>query len=228
MTHEWVPQVPEVVSVRACESVNEETISFVKNMKTTDHVILFYDTLDNKYEILFNFVAAGLAKRNGTAYICSEETPTQIRAEMEAFGIGAKKVEKEDILMILNYDKFYIENGQVEHLKILAHLKEIYEKFRKKDLGFRATGEMKGFFTHNKVKELLRYEYALHKALAIPAEAICAYSIPIIINTGYTEVIMPLIRAHGWSIFTGPAGSTVCESENVEDTDIEKLLQIDI
>jgi len=49
-----------------------------------------------------------------------------------------------------------------------------------------------------------------------------------IVETGYSEVIMPLVRAHGWAIFTGPGGSMMYEPENVEDYDIEKLLRIKI
>jgi len=37
---------------------------------------------------------------------------------------------------------------------------------------------------------------------------------------------MPLVRAHGWAIFTDKDKSMVYEPENVEDYDIEKLLHI--
>jgi len=39
---------------------------------------------------------------------------------------------------------------------------------------------------------------------------------------------MPLVRAHGWAIFTGPGGEMVYQSENVEDYDVENLLRIKI
>jgi hypothetical protein len=206
-----------------------EVIRFVRSMKPKDHVILFYDTPENKREILFNFLGAGLEKGKGALYVCSEERPEQIRSEMEAFSLRVKKFEKEDALKIYNYDEWYIENGQAESVKILAHLMQAYEKFRKNGLkGVHGTGEMGCFFEHNQVRELLRYEYALHRVLKIPAEVICAYSIYDIVVTGYTEVIMPLVRAHSVGIFTGPYGFIVHKPENVEDSDIEKLLQIKI
>ena len=49
-----------------------------------------------------------------------------------------------------------------------------------------------------------------------------------IVETGYTEVIMPLIRAHGKAVFTAEGGTMILEPENVEDTDIERLLEIKI
>ncbi len=59
-------------------------------------------------------------------------------------------------------------------------------------------------------------------------EAVCAYNVNTIVDTGYSEVIMPLVRAHGKAVFTGPSGSIIYEPEKVEEKDIEKLLKIRI
>ncbi len=209
-------------------SVDQKIVSFVSNLKISDHIILFYDTLERKHDILFTFLSSGLANRKGGFYVCSEETPDQIRNNMESFGIDVREKEVEEKLVIRNFDEWYIQDGQAESLKILASWKELYGKFRKNGLGLRATGEMACFFNHNKVKELLRYEYALHRVLDIPMEAVCAYNINTIVDTGHTEVIMPLVRAHGWAVFTGPGGNMIYRPENVEDYDIERLLQIRI
>jgi len=206
-----------------------EVIRFVKDMKPNDHAILFYDTLESKHTILFNFLSAGLEEGKGALYVCSEEKPEQIQREMETFGLNVNKFEKENALKIYNYDEWYIENGKAESVRILAHETQAYENFQK--IGFKGmheAGEMGCFFEHDLVKELLRYEYALHRVLKIPTEAICAYNVYDIVVAGYTEVIMPLVRAHSWSIFTGPYGFVVHKPENVEDSDIEKLLQIKI
>ena len=208
--------------------IADELIYFVKNIKPTDHIILLYDTLENKRKVLFNFLGNGLRKRKGAVYICSEETPQKIRSEMTAFHVDVGRKEKEGTMIIRNYDEWYIRNGQVECLKILASWREIYEEFRAKGLGLRGTGETACFFKHNKVRELLRYEYACHRVFDIPMEAICAYNIHAVVDSGYSEVIMPLVRAHGWAIFTGPGGSMIYEPGNVEDYDVERLLQIRI
>jgi hypothetical protein len=208
--------------------VREEAMRFVESMKPTDHVIFFYDTMESKYRILFDFLDNGLANRKGAAYVCSEESPEQIRSRMESYGIEVKETENEGKLIIRNYDGWYIENGEVEYVKILAGWRDIHDEFRKRGFGLRGAGEMACFFKHNKVRELLRYEYALHRVLDIPLEAICAYNVNTIVETGHSEVIMPLVRAHGWAIFTGPGGEMVYQSENVEDYDVENLLRIKI
>lgn len=206
-----------------------EVIRFVRDMKLNDHAILFYDTLESKHTILFNFLSAGLEEGKGALYICSEEAPEQIRREMEAFGLDVKKFEKENALKIYNYDEWYIEDGKAESVRMLAHATQACENFQKSGLkGMRGAGEMGCFFEHDLVRELLRYEYALHRVLKIPAEIICAYSIYDINISGYTEVIMPLVRAHRLGIFTGSYGFVAHKPENVEDSDVEKLLQIKI
>ena len=209
-------------------TVSEEIVQFVGKMKPTDHVLLFYDAAEKKYDILFSFLSAGLASRKGAAYVCSEESPEKIRNSMKAFSIDVRKNEEEGKLAVRTYDGWYIQNGQVDCVRILAGWKETCEEFQKRGLGLRAAGEMACFFKHNKVKELLRYEYALHRVFDIPMEAICAYNVNTIVETGYSEVIMPLVRAHGWAIFTGPGGSMIYEPENVEDYDVENLLRIKI
>ena len=209
-------------------SVTVDIVDFVDNMKPTDHVLFFYDTPQKKREVLFNFLATGLASRKGAVYVCSEETPDQIRDGMRAYGIDVNKNEEEGKLIVRSYDGWYMQDGQVEFVRILAGWKEICEELQKKGLGLRVTGEVSCFFTHGKVRDLLRYEYALHRVFDIPMEAICAFDVNTIVETGYSEVIMPLVRAHGWAIFTGPGGSMIYEPENVEDYDVERLLKIRI
>ena len=207
-------------------SVTKEVLYFVENLKPRNHVILFYFDPENKYNILLNYLSAGLANGKGAAYICSEESPEEIRSRMETHGINVREAEEDDRLIIRNYDEWYIQDGEVESVRILAGWKEMFEKLRRRGLGLRVTGETACFFKQNKVEDLLRYEYALHRVLDIPMDAICAYDLNAIVDSGHTEVIMPLVRAHGWAIFTDKDKSMVYEPENVEDYDIEKLLRI--
>ena len=209
-------------------SVLKEALFFAENLKPKDHVTLFYFDPEVKYNILLRYLSAGLADGKGAAYICSEDTPEEIRSRMAAHGMNVKEAEEDERLVIHNYDEWYIQDGEVEPVKILAGWKEMCEKFRRRGMGLRVTGETACFFKHDKVKDLLRYEYALHRVLDIPMDAICAYDLNAIIESGHTEVIMPLVRAHGWAIFTNKEESMVYEPENVEDYDIERLLRISI
>jgi hypothetical protein len=124
------------------------------------------------------------------------------------------------------YDEFYIVNREAEALRILNRWHGLIRRFQSKGLGLRITGETSCFFREGKVRELLRYEYALKRALMVPMDAICAYNLKTIVETGYTNMIMSLVRAHGKAIFMAEGGTMILEPENVEDTDIERLLDI--
>ena len=208
--------------------ISEEITEFIRNMEPTNHVILFYDSPESKRVILNTYIADGLENGKGVLYICSEETPDQIRDGLESFGIDVEENMSEGRLLIRSYDPFYIKNGVVDPLRIINQWQEIYAEMEKKGLGLRVTGETSCFFKEGKVRDLMRYEYALHRVLSIPMEAICAYSIPIVVSTGYTDTIMPLIRANGGAIFTTGSGTMIVEPDAIEDYEVEKLLDIKI
>ena len=202
--------------------------ALIQNIQSTDHAALFYETQESKRNFLFKFIANGLLRNKGCMYICSEETPEQIRHGMVSYGINIEDEERAGKLIIFSCDEFYIEKGRAEPIKIISMWNDIYEQFEEKGWGMRVTGETSCFFKHNHVRELLRYEYALHRILTIPMDAICAFDLKTIVEMGYTDLIMPIIRAHGYAFFTGPSGIIRLEPENVEDTDVEKLLDIKI
>ncbi len=208
--------------------VSDEVTEFIQNMKPTNHVILFYDSPESKRQILNTYIAHGLENEKGALYICSEETPDQIRQGLEASGVDVEENESSGRLMIKYYDPFYIENGNVEPLKVINKWHVILAEMNQMGLGLRGTGEMSCFFRHEKVRELMRYEYALHRVLPIQMEAICAYSVPTVVNAGYADMIMPLIRAHGGAIFTTEKGAMIVEPDAIEDYEVERLLDIKI
>lgn len=208
--------------------ISKELESFIHKFEPHNHLILFYDTLKNKYGILNLFVANGLKNGKGIVYICSDEGPEEVHRDLNSFGFDVETKVKEGTLLIRSFDEWYIERGRVEPIKIITRWNKAFDQFNGRGLGMRVIGETSCFFRQGLVRELMRYEYALHRVLTIPMEAICAYNLKTIVDTGYTDVIMPLIRAHGKAIFTTEGGSMIFEPENIEDTDVEKLLDIEI
>ena len=206
----------------------QEIDSFIQGVNTTDHVLLFYDTQESKRRILYRYLAEGLKKGKGIVFIHSEDTLQDIYQGLAGHGIDFEPNLASGIILTPRYDEFYIVDGEAEALRILNKWHETSSFFQSKGLGLRAAGEMSCFFREGKVRELLRYEYALHKVLSIPMDAICAYNLKTIVETGHTDVIMALVRAHGKAVFTAEGGTMVLEPDNVEEKDVEKLLQIKI
>lgn len=206
----------------------QEIDRFIQGVDTTDHVLLFYDTQEIKRRILHRYLAEGLKQGKGIVYVYTEETPQNIYLGLASHGIDVEPNLASGNILTPRYDEFYIVDGEAEALRILNKLHQTKSIFQSKGLGLRAVGEMSCFFRERKVRELLRYEYALHKVLFMPMDAICAYNLKTIVETGYTDIIMPLVRAHGKAVFTAEGGIMVLEPENLEDTDIERLLEIKI
>ncbi|MCW4051427.1 MAG: MEDS domain-containing protein [Candidatus Bathyarchaeota archaeon] len=203
-----------------------ELDSFIREIGVNNHIILFYDSQESKRKVLYSYLADGLKKGMGIVYIRSEETEDQIRRGLVSQGIDFEPNLSTGNIVIRNYDEWYIENDHVEPMRIIDHWHKVKDQFTAKGLGVRATGELSCFFEHDKVRELLKYEYALHKVLNIPMDVICAYNLKTIVDKGYTEMIMPLVRAHGKALFTAEGGTMMLEPQGIEGSDLEKLMEI--
>jgi len=207
---------------------NGDMRAFIQSVKPKDHSVLFYDDVEKKREIVFNYLSEGLFKSRGIVYVCAEETPEGVRRGLAAAGVDVEPNERSGNILIKTYEGWYREGGMVDPLKIINRWNDAADRFKEKGLGTRVTGETSKFFQDDKVRELLRYEYALHKVMTMPIETLCVYNLNTIIQTGYTEMIMPLVRAHGKAIFSSKNGCAIIEPEEIEDTDVEKLLEIKI
>ena len=50
----------------------QEITDFVRQMKPTDHVVLFYSKPEEKREVLFTFLKAGLDQGKAAAYVATQ------------------------------------------------------------------------------------------------------------------------------------------------------------
>jgi hypothetical protein len=174
-----------------------KTVNYVRSLKLGDHGIFFYRDPQEKREVLFNFLQAGIEKGEGAVYVASQETSRQVRRSMEYFGLDVKTHERDGLLRILDYDNFYIINGEV-NLTLTRHLgKRLRDEVRENGLeGLRACGEVACFFEHKKEKELVEYELEIGNKLPFPATTLCAYDV----NHAKSleeKLFFNLIKAHG-------------------------------
>jgi hypothetical protein len=202
-----------------------EVSSFLSSFQATNHVILFYDTQVAKREVLFNHLKFG-EEHQGLAYVCSEESPEQIRQEMIDFGLKAKSsVLANQKLTIANYDQVYIVDGEVNIPKIMNKFSTMVESCKALGMfGLRAGAEMSCFLRQGKIDDLIEYENALHRKLAFDAEGICAYNVSEMSALGFLNIIMPLVRAHDPVIFSSPKGFFIMKPEKVEKRHIEMAI----
>lgn len=188
----------------------DEIIDFVRSMKPTDHVIMFYEFPEDKHRVLFEYLKAGLDSQEAAAYVAGDETPNEIREAMARFGIDVDGYEKKGMLHVIDYKDWYIINGNFSIEKTVNLWKNLLDDALAKGFkGLRVTGEMACFFKRGMVKELVRYESSLHRVLDIPLTAICAYNLPLLIKEHQTQLVVELIRAHSTVIILGPKAGLI-------------------
>jgi len=187
------------------ELEKSEILEFVKQMKAADHVIMFYSKLEDKHQVLFTYLKAGLDQGEAAAYIASEEPPNQIKQAMKRFGIYVESFEKSGALHMIDYKDWYIIGGKFDIAKTIKLWKKLYDEAVAKGFkGLRVTGETACFFNQGMVRELVEYEKALRRVLEFPMTAICAYDTNLVAKVDEGELYLNLIKAHSTVIFAGP------------------------
>lgn len=65
--------------------------NFVTAVRPGDHIVLFYETLEFKQEVLFTCLKSGLDRGITAVYFSHEEPATQILRGMRSFGIEVER-----------------------------------------------------------------------------------------------------------------------------------------
>ena len=184
---------------------DEKLMRILKNLRPRDHVILFYESREAKRSTLFSYIQRGILDGKAGVYVCSEETPNEIRKAMIEFGIDVDNYEKTEALRIVPYTELYIRDGKFNLDFVMDTWNKWYDNAISKGFsGMRATGEMNCFIKHDLVDNLIDYERALHTVLDIPMTAICAYNADSLSNIDNPiDVYSELVKAHGKVLFAG-------------------------
>ena len=186
-------------------AVPEKVIRFMEQLRPTNHLIFVYDSPEAKYNVLFNYLKAGLDMGEAGVYVASDEKPSQIREAMKQFGIKVEKHEETGALRIFGYEDIYLVDGKFSITATINLWNKLYNEALKRGFkGLRVTGEVECFFKHNLIRELIEYEKALHTVLDIPMIAICAYNASMLNRSkDPINLYSELARAHGTVLFTG-------------------------
>ena len=188
----------------------DEILKFVRQMKPRDHVIMFHSNADDKRQVLFTYLKAGLDQGEAAAYVAGEETPDEIRQNMRRFGMDVDELERRGALRVIDWRDWYIVGGKFSIAETLERWKRLCDEVIAKGFkGLRVTGETACFFRERMVRELVEYEQALHRVLELSMAAICAYDSYVVANERGGELYLDLIKAHSNVIILGPEAGVV-------------------
>jgi len=180
-------------------------------LETGSHGIVFYRSPNEKHDVLFNFLQAGVQKGKGAIYVPSQETSKQIRRHMEDFGMNVKALEKDGVLKIFDYTDWYIVDGEVDGSRTIMLAQRVFDEATEIGLkGLHACGEAACFFEHEKEKELVEFEVMIGRKLDLPVTVLCAYDV----NHAKSleeKLFFSLIKAHGPVVTSSFAQEVVFE-----------------
>lgn len=188
----------------------DEILQFARQMKPRDHVIMFHSSSEDKHQVLFTYLKAGLDQGEVAAYIASEETPDEIRRAMRRFGIDVDDLESRGALRVIDWRDWYIVGGKFSIAETIERWKRLHDEAVAEGFkGLRVTGETACFFRERMVRELVEYEQALNRVVELPMAAIFAYDSGVVANERGGELYLDLIKAHSTVIIVGPEAGVV-------------------
>ena len=194
-----------------CGMDKEAVVNLVRQLKPTDHVVMFYEYPEDKYRVLFEYLKAGLDSQEAVAYVAGvDETPSQVRMLLEKRGVDVDACEAKGMLQVMSYRDWYLVDGEFNvqrTITLWAGLLSdaLAEGFK----GLRVAGDVTWFFECGMKDELLEYENRLHRVLDVPLTAICAYSLPVLMEQNEAQLVVDLIKAHNNVIFLGAQAGLV-------------------
>ena len=190
---------------RGGRDLTHEPTRYARRLKFGDHAVLYYDTEDVKREITFSFLEAGLPKGEAVVYIVSEHKLNSEAREIQRYGISGDYL-RNGTFTLMSANEWYLKKGKVQAKTIIANLQTLLKEKQKAGFkGLRGAAEMEVFFNYAKIKELLRYEAALGRQLALDLCGLCIYDA----NRLEEKQVIKLNKYHGHAIFKDTAFKTV-------------------
>ena len=193
----------------------EAVVNLVRRLKPTDHAIMFYEFVEDKYRVIFEYLRAGLDGQEAVAYVAGvDETPSQVRMLLEKDGVDVDACEKKGMLQIMSYKDWHLAGGVFDVQRTITFwAKLLSDALAEGFKGLRVAGDATWFFRCGMKDELLEYENRLHRVLDMPLIAICAYSLPVLMELNEAQLVVDLIKAHNNVIFLGAQAGLVKSEE---------------
>ena len=195
--------------------ISEQVVSRIKKAPKGSHMVLFYDSLKEKHQMVFPFIEDGLEEEEAIIYLSDKESPRRTSKEMSAFGIDVHKHEKSGALRILNGEEWYVEKETInKELVVKKWMKALADATKNGFSGLRVSGEPTYFFRHNTLEPWMEYERSLPKRFNFPMTAICRYKIRDLASRNMSY-LLELVRIHSHSI----------TSTSVQEVDFQKFFR---
>ncbi len=190
---------------RGGRDLAQEPTRYVRNLKFGDHALFVYNGKDDRREIAFSYLEAGLPKNEAVIFLVPEQKIDSESREIQRYGISADHFRNE-AFTIMSAEEWYLRKGKAQAKTIIDNfLKLVKMKQKAGFTGLRVTSEMRIFYENSKEKELLKYEKALGRKLAYDMCGLCMYDTALL---GENQLFQ-LTKLHSYLISKDMAWKTV-------------------
>ena len=123
-------------------------VRLVRRLRPTDHALLFYEFVEDKYRVLFEYLRAGLDSQEAAAYVAgADETLSQVRMLLEKGGIDVDAYEKKGMLQVMSHRDWYLADGEFSVQRtITSWAKLLSDALAEGFKGLRVMGDATWFF----------------------------------------------------------------------------------
>jgi hypothetical protein len=114
----------------------------------------------------------------------------------------------------MSYKDWYLIDGEFNVERTIAlWAKLLSDALAEGFKGLRVAGDATWFLKSDMKTEFLDYEKSLHRVLDVPFIAMCAYSLPVLMELNQVQFVVDLIKAHSNVIFLGSNAGLVKADE---------------
>lgn len=185
----------------------KQILDYVKDLSASDHAVMFYESVQERRSVAFEFLRTGLARGEVVWHFVLEEELDDVRDAMRRSGIDVEGFERLGRLRIVEAAEaeHYLKKGELTR-RLFESSEEMIRSVESRGLeGVRVFGDITAAVRKGLVDDLIEYEGKLGRRLALPAIAICSYHAETVAPVRDGQLYLDLIKLHGHAIFPGIA-----------------------
>ncbi len=186
------------------ENSLDRCVRLASNLKPQDHAALFYESQEEKNQVLFGYFKKGLENGEQVDYFFDNIEPRRIKKEMMRSGIDVERSFKKGSFVLRPLDDFLMVGGKLRMPEDFRWRYRLYSDAVGKGFsGYRAAVDATWWLKKRLVPELVEFERAAYRFLDHPSSMLCLYDTKELSEIEEAaDLVLELVKAHHTALFT--------------------------
>jgi len=176
--------------------------SMLDKVTTGGHVCFFYESAEERLQLLANYFQEGLAEHELCVFV-TPERPAEVIKKFKAFDLDITQAIKDGDLRIFKMDATYVPDGRFAADYMLQNVRNFIEDAKNQGYrGLRTAGEMTWLQQHlDQLQEAMKYEGAVNTLTVDSPKftGLCLYPV----KDSSTQVFIGAMHTHPLFIYDG-------------------------